>query len=391
VTRRSVFLILIVLWASQARALPVTFLVTPPTGTAAELAVYLAGDFQGWQPGDPAWQLQPTGDGRWALTAEFTTDQGLQFKFTLGSWLTVEKDSGGAEIANRLHVVTRADTLHLVVGAWADGRPVQRPETITGRVETFSLPDFLAGRRVWVYLPSGYEDRGDCRYPVLYLFDGQNVFNEATSFAGEWRVDETLEQLISAGRVAPLIVVAVDNGGGQRTAEYTPWPSRQYAGSGGGQDHLKQWLEFLLPHVNATYRTRSGADQTGLGGSSLGGLMSLYGGFAHPEIFGRVGAFSPTLHTADERLLRFCAEQPDRPPTVYVDMGTREQGFFSDRDHNGTDDAVDLLRRLQKVLQGRGYLGGWDLLLVEDEGGQHNEAAWARRFPAAVEFLFPAE
>ena len=383
--------LLTALASPAALAVPLTFLVAVPADTPAGAAVHLAGDWQGWRPDDPAWRLTPAGPDRFTLTADFPVGGGLQFKFALGSWLTVEKGPGGEEISNRLHVVAGPDTLRLTVAAWADGRPVERPTTLTGRVDVITVPGFLAGRRVWVHLPAGYDSESERRYPVLYMFDGQNVFNDATSFVGEWQVDESLARLTSAGRVAPLIVVAVDHGGANRLAEYTPWPAAGHAGSGGGQDHLQAWIDHLLPHIEANYRTLSGPAHTGLAGSSLGGLMSLYGGFAHADVFGRIGAFSPSLLIAGTPVFVCCAEAPGRPAALYVDMGTREEGNLTDRDGNGTDDYVDALRRLGTILQERGFVGGWDLLSVEDEGGRHNEQAWARRFPAAVEFLFPPE
>jgi pullulanase len=386
-----VLILALCLGCGEAHAVPITFLVTPPSGTTGDATIHLAGDFQGWRPGDPDWQLEPTGDGRFVLTADFAHELGLQFKLTMGSWLTVEKGPGGVEIANRLHVVSGPDTLRLEVVAWADGQEAPRADTLTGRVETITVPGFLDGRRVWLYLPPDYDLDTSRRYPVLYMFDGQNVFNEATSFVGEWQVDETIESLLSAGRITPLIVVAVDNGGDRRTGEYTPWSSPHYSGSGGGRDHLRHWIEILLPYINSHYRTQATPAQTGLAGSSLGGLMSLYGGFARPEIFGKIGVFSPTLHVTTAKLHQLCAEQSRRLAAVYMDMGTREAGNFTDHDHNGTDDAIDALRRMQDVLQARGYVGGWDLLVVEDAGGRHHESAWARRFPAAVEFLFPPE
>ncbi len=381
--------LLTVAWAlltPVCQAAPVTFVVTVPHGP-----VFLAGDFQGWQPGESAWQLAPQADGTFSLTRDFAPGRGLRFKFTGGSWLTVEKDAAGGEIANRLHVVAGADTLRLTVASWADGKPAARPRTIVGQVETWSLPGFLAGRRVWVYLPPGYAADTGRRYPVLYMFDGQNVFNEATSFAGEWRVDETLEQAIAGGSVRPLIVVAVDNGGGGRLREYTPWAVSAHAGSGGGRDHLREWVTTLVPYVNRRYRTLPGAAHTGLAGSSLGGLMSLYGGFARPDVFGKVAAFSPSLTIGGAALLAYCADQPACPQLIYADMGGREEGNRVDRNQDGIDDHVAALRGLGRLLVGRGYIGGWDLLLVEVPDARHNEEAWARRFPAAVEFLFPAE
>lgn len=387
----SAALVGVLLLCVSAQAVPVTFVVRPPVALPAEVAIYVAGNFQNWQPGDAQWRLKPTDDGAYMLTADFVLDQGLQFKFTQGSWLTVEKGAGGEEIANRLHVVTAEASLEFQVASWASGQEERRADTITGHVETITVPGFLDDRRVWVYLPPGYGEQPDRHYPVLYMFDGQNVFNTATSFVGEWQVDESLERLIAAGEVAPLIVVAVDNGGDRRTEEYTPWGDRYHFYAGGGQDHLQSWVEVLLPYINSQYRTHPDPEHTGLAGSSLGGLMSLYGGFTYPETFGKVGAFSPTTHLSKGRLFEYCAEQPRQPGQIYMDMGSREEGNFTDKNKDGTDDYIEAVRRMSDVLSGRGFVGGWDLLVVEDEGAHHNEQAWSRRFPAAVAFLFPPE
>lgn len=268
----------------------------------------------------------------------------------------------------------------LALGAAAPSCPQQ--------LETISLPEFLDGRRVWVCLPAGYHDQTRLRYPVLYMLDGQNLFDAAASFAGEWRVDETLADLTAQGRVAPLIVVGVDNGGPQRLAEYTPWPDARHGG-GAGREHLQQIITVLMPAINARYRTLTGPQHTGLAGSSLGGLMALYAAFAHPDVFGRVGAFSPSLWWAGEMMTSLAARQPKPPVRLYLDMGTRENRLLQDGDGNGRDDAVDRLERLRAVLLRLGFVPGEDLLTVVAEGAIHNEAAWAARFPGAARFLFP--
>lgn len=373
-----------------AVAAPVTFVVTPPKNTPPAIEIYLAGDFQGWQPGHKTWHLQRLDDGRFTITADLKVGSTIQFKFTRGSWLTVEKGKAGVEIANRSHLVSLADTLHLKVIGWASGKVVPRADTVVGAVELLSWPDFLDERQVWVYLPPGYESDTQRDYPVLYMFDGQNVFNEATSFAGEWRVDETLEHLIAEEKVAPMIVVAVANHGSRRIFEYTPWIISHRAESGGGQEHLRAWVDILIPRIDAHYRTEVGPENRGLAGSSLGGLMSLYGGFAYPEVFGKVGAFSPSLLMAGSVVFEFCAQQSGFPRVLYMDMGTREDGHLSDRDHDGIDDHIAALRQLREVLIKRGSLVGENLMVVEDADARHNESAWSRRFPEAVTFLFPA-
>jgi pullulanase len=378
---------LLVLCASPGAVADTTFRVAVPDGTPPDAKVYIAGDFQSWQPGNPDYQLEKKGENLWQITLPLVEGQALQYKFTLGDWDHVEKGPEGQEMQNRLHKVTGGETLNLKVFRWAQGE--KKPSTRSGNLQTLTVPGFLNDRRVWIYLPPGYENEPEKRYPVLYMMDGQNVFDDATSFAGEWKVDETLEELIPAGRVAPLIVVAVDNGGDLRGNEYTPWPSEVRRYGGGGGEHLQIWVDTLLPYINANFRTLTGPQNTGLAGSSFGGLMTLYGAFWHPEVFGRCGAFSPSIMFAGNQIPDKITGSDKPDVTLYMDMGTRETGNLKDGDGNGLDDNIDILRGVASLLADQGFVGGWDLMVVEGDGHRHNESYWARRFPAAVEFLFP--
>lgn len=375
--------------AAPAAAIVVAFDVTVPADTPADATVYLAGDFQGWNPGAPDWALARGADGHWRREAAFTAGQSLQFKFTLGGWGRVEKGPLGEELQNRL-LVARADTtLHLVVAGWADGAPPR--DTSTGDIRPLDVPGFLDGRRVWVWLPPGYDAAADRRYPVLYMLDGQNVFNAATSFAGEWDVDESLAKLIAANEVEPLIVVAVANGGSRRALEYTPWPLAEFREpTGGGAQHLQLIIDVLMPVVDRTYRTQKGPAHTGLCGSSFGGLMALHAAWARPDVFGRLAALSPSLDWAGHAPLQMVASRPRPDVRLYADMGSRERGNLVDADGNGVDDSIDDLRALRQALLQEGFTEGNDLLVVEGDGARHNEAFWARRFPGAIRFLFPA-
>lgn len=380
--------------ASAAAAAVVEFEVAVPADTPVDATVHLAGDFQGWRPGDAGWLLNRGQDGLWRRAVEFVDGRPLQFKFTLGCWDRVEKGPAGEELQNRLHVAARDTVLRLVVARWADGSP-PRPSA-TGDIRPLDVPGFLGGRRVWVWLPPGYDAEPDRRYPALYVLDGQNAFNVTTSFAGEWEIDESLARLIAAGEVEPLIVVAVANGGALRTQEYTPWPGPDPAApagaraAGGGADrHLDTIIAELMPAVDAAFRTRRGPEHTGLCGSSFGGLMALYAGWARPDVFGRLAAFSPSLIWAGDGPWQMIAGRERPPVRLYTDMGTRERGNLVDGDGNGLDDAIEKLRALREALLRRGFSEGRDLLVVEDEGARHHEAYWARRFPGAARFLFP--
>ncbi len=370
----------------QRDTAPVTFRVTAPETTPPGDPVFIAGDFQGWNPGDPAYQLADQGGLIYEIALDLTVGTAIQFKFTRGDWSKVEKGPNGEEIPNRTHAVTAAETLELTVANWAD---LPANSTITGDVTTHTVPGFLNGRRVWVYLPPDYHVHTELRYQVLYMFDGQNVFDQATSFAGEWEVDESCETLIPAGSMAPIIVVAVDNGGLGRIDEYTPWYDPGFGAGGGGEEHLQEFINVLMPWVNANYRTLTGPHNTGLAGSSLGGLMALYAVYAHSDVFGLIGALSPSIWWSGHELLDYASGQPKPPAKVYMDMGTLESGPTRADGGKGVRDSIDDLRAMRDLMIGQGFVLDFDLMVVEDEGGQHNEWYWAQRFPVTLQYLFP--
>ncbi|GJM43318.1 MAG: hypothetical protein DHS20C21_01600 [Gemmatimonadota bacterium] len=262
------------------------------------------------------------------------------------------------------------------------------PTSAAGQVVTRHFDEVLNARPVRIYVPPGYDESSD-RYPVLYMLDGQNLFDEATSFAGEWGVDETCDREIAAGRLRPIIVVGIDNGGFDRMTEYTPWPDADRGVGGGAREHLQAIVRALKPRIDAEYRTLPDAAHTGIAGSSLGGLMTLFAALEAPRTFSRFAALSPSLGWANERVTREFESGRPRDARVYVDMGTLEMRRVRDRNHNGVDDSIDLLRAFEDVARRRLHRPDDDLLVVEDEGGVHHESAWARRIGDALVFLFP--
>ncbi len=244
---------------------------------------------------------------------------------------------------------------------------------------------YLADARdLIVYLPPGYEVGGERCYPVLYLHDGQNLFDPATSFikGRTWRVRETADASILAGEVEPVIVVGVYNTGNRRLAEYTPEKDWQMGGGEADSYGLLLTRE-LLPWIAEHYRVQAGPSHTGLGGSSLGGLVSLYLGLEYPEVFGRLAVMSPSLWWNQRSILQVVnrrAGEIENRPRIWLDAG----------DHEGRmtlKDAEQLARKL------RGF--GWkleDTLHFERvRGGTHDEGSWAGRVGPMLKFLFPAE
>jgi predicted alpha/beta superfamily hydrolase len=229
-------------------------------------------------------------------------------------------------------------------------------------------------RDVQVYLPPSYR-AGGCHYPVVYMHDGQNLFDSRTSFAGEWQVDETMERLAPAGIEA--IIVGIPNAGARRMDEYSPFRDARHGG-GLGDAYLRFIIETLKPRVDRRFRTKPDRAHTGIMGSSMGGLISLYGFLRHPDVFGFAGGMSASLWHAQRAVLGYARDAPRWSGRCYLDVGT-EEGRRTVADARVM---ARLLRR--KALRSRGHL-----LFVEDRGARHHEAAWAARFETAIRFLLP--
>jgi len=374
-------------WAAEAndRAVRLTLVVTRvPANTPADAELFVASNVHGWSPAPPAGRLGRTAEGAWVARLSVPPGARVEYKLTRGSWETVEKGPRGEERPNRMVQVGHEDVeVRLTVAAWADQvAPSPAGHTTSGDitvVDAFPAPELGGSRRLWVYLPPGYAS-GERRYPVLYMHDGQNLFDASSSFAGEWEVDESLDTLVREGRLDGLIVIGVDHAGEGRLDEYSPWRDRQLGKGGRGDVYAGFLVRTLKPYVDRTWRTLPDRDHTGIAGSSMGGLISLYAGLRYPEVFGRVGVFSPTLGFAARLPMRYVrAARARLPQRIYLDMGGAESG------HPGQDrDLVELAQAAASALE----TGGFEVRLVIDAPARHHESAWAARFPGAVLWLF---
>jgi predicted alpha/beta superfamily hydrolase len=235
-------------------------------------------------------------------------------------------------------------------------------------------------RDLIVYLPPGYHEQTQRRFPVLFLHDGQNLFDGATSFIPgmDWHVGQTADYCIQASLVEPLIIVGIYNAGKQRLGEYTPTRMPKLGG-GRANRYAKFLLEEVRPFLLRNYRVLSGPENTGIGGSSLGGLVSLYLGLRLPHVFGKIAALSPSVWWNRRVILRFADAAPVDPlPRIWLDIGTREGGRI-----------VEDVERFREILLGKGWRLGPDLHYQRVEGAEHNEAAWAQRVAPFLQFLFP--
>ena len=266
--------------------------------------------------------------------------------------------------------------------------PDMAEHTLTGNIHRHSRFEsrLLRTRRdILVYLPRGYRRQRRARHPVLYMQDGQNVFDAATSFAGvEWGADETAQRLIRKNLIEPLIIVAADNTGDNRIHEYAPTRgvfqeagARKKRSRGLGRQYGRFLIEELKPFIDKTYRTRPEAEFTGLVGSSLGGLLTMALGLWFPNVFTRLGVLSPAIWWDDQIIVRMVEQLPNKLPLkIWLDTGTHEDGW-------------ERTRTLRDALVEKGWKLYDDLQYLEVEGGEHTEGAWATRMDPLLRFLFP--
>ena len=253
-------------------------------------------------------------------------------------------------------------------------------------VQGFESPELDNRRDILIYLPPSYLS-SIRRYPVIYMHDGQNLFDAATSYAGEWYVDEAMEELAGAGIEA--IVVGIPNIGDRRFHEYIPFPAPDLPDVQ-GDEYVAFLADTLKPIIDRDFRTLTDVASTGIAGSSLGGLISLYAMFRRPDVFGLAGVFSPALRWGQNGIFPFMRQVPYARGKIYLDVGTAEgiglaEGGPSQQSLAGQ--YLAQVRKMNQLLLGKGYRTGDNLLYVEEEGGIHHESAWARRLPHALRFL----
>ncbi len=347
------------------------------TATDDDRPVYVAGNFSDWLPDIDQFQLRPSGPGQYVLDLP---DAGslpdlLVYKYTRGGWDTVELDEHGQAVPNR--VVWRSEGYrHDLVPHWRWLDAPADPNTLLPLLDTlgdeFYMPQLDTTRRIRVVLPYDYARIGK-RYPVLYLHDGQNLLGGGSGY-GSWEVEWQMANLASR-RNHELIIVAIDHGGDNRITEMIPEQTR--IGPGRGMDYLRFIAETLKPHIDATYRTRPDSSHTGIGGSSLGGLISLYGGLRFPDVFGRWLVFSPSLWVTGDVYAEARHVQLSKPTRLYLYGGERESRHM-----------LPSLERLQTALLSSPSHDRLDINLVTNPDGRHTESDWAQQFATAITWLF---
>jgi len=379
--------------AQKAAMVKVLWKVTVPNDTPSGSKLFIAGnidEFGPWQPN--AFELKPTTDGKYEASLDLPVGTRIEYKVTRGSWATVEKSIEGAEIKNRFVTIKGSQTIEIAVASWAIAKP-KPSSSATGDLRWLDRSSQMlqSPRRITVWLPPGYRDNLQIRYPVVYLLDGQNVFdNQRAAFGVEWQADETAKKLAQDSIPRPLILVAIDNSK-DRFDEYTPVPHRIADTLTGGRadDHLNFITSELKPWIDQEFRTLTAPEATAIVGSSLGGLFVLHALHKRPDVFGKGASMSPSLFWGNQHMLEVFSK-PDRNGTetkqrLWVDMGTLEG-----KSPDGQTKAVEQTKKLVELLQTH-YQDRYLVEMMIEPEAQHNESAWANRLPAALEFLFPSQ
>ncbi len=367
------YVILMVLNVMAANRCRVTFRVSV-RDLSPEDTVYIAGnqpELGGWYPGVTPLVKQP--DGSWEIYFYFKKGTVLEYKFTLGTWAREALGTDGRTPPNSRFEVRDDTILTSYIPHWKKEQP-DPAKGITGRVEynRQMRGKGILPRDVVVWLPPGYNGHPEQRYPVLYMHDGQNILDPSTSFAGcDWRMDETADSLIRAGKLSPLIIVGIYN---------TRDRDQEYSDTTKGKAYMEFLIRTVKPWVDNNYRTLPEAEHTATMGSSMGGLISFLLAWNYPDVFHQAGCLSPAFLYQKYRSVNQVLQYKGKYKNIkfYIDDGS--EGLEKQ--------LLPGCERMISALQKNGYRNGSDYYWYYDTGGSHNEAAWSRRVWRALLFMF---
>ncbi|MDE3236582.1 MAG: alpha/beta hydrolase [Bacteroidota bacterium] len=361
---KKLFLLLFGMMCLSANAQYSVRLVVTDVATKKNDDIYVAGTFNNWNPKDELYKLKPFGGSRKGIVIKDIAPGNYAFKFTRGSMDKVECMADGRDISDRVLDINADLVMEYTIAGWKDDYP-EKPKQYTASPQVkimdtaFAMPQLNRKRRIWLYLPKNYT-LSSKTYPVVYMHDGQNLFNDQTSFSGEWGVDECLDSIQKlTGR--ECIVVGIDNGGEKRMSEYNPYDNDKF-GKGGGKQYVDFIVNTLKPYIDAHYRTKKGPAYTYIAGSSMGGLISLYAVMQYPSVFGAAGVFSPAFWVAPalyEQAKKFITTSNYR---LYFYAGKKE-----------SETIVGDMQKMEELLK---HNPNYEIKEVINPLGQHNEKYW---------------
>ncbi len=336
-------------------------------------SIYVAGNFNNWNPASAEAGFMINADMPFVEIKNLPAAE-YQFKFTRGSWQKVQVKPGGGDVENHLLTLISDTIIDVFIAAWMDDYiPIAKQHTTSPNVHildtAFAMPQLNRTRRIWLYLPPGYA-KSKKRYPVIYMQDGQNIFDDYTSGYGEWGIDECLDSITTINKAA-CIVVGIDNGP-KRMNEYNPFEFKDF-GKGEGDEYVDFIVSTLKPYIDKRYRTLSSKHNTIIAGSSMGGLISYYAVLKYPEVFGKAGIFSPAFWTAEKINALTDSTGGQISGKLFFYMGGNEGGSYID----------DMKNITEKLGNNSSAL----IYEVIDAEGIHNEQAWRKWFPEFYKWI----
>lgn len=340
-------------------------------------AIYLAGNFNNWAIADDSYRMDKIDQGkfRYYFPTDAILPETIEYKYLRGDWNGVELDEYGNTTPNRV-IDTKQEKIEDYVPRWRknglDYDPAFLPE-IRIISENFEIPQLIKTRRIAALLPHNYAET-DRRYPVLYLQDGQNLFDEFAPY-GNWGLDKKLAVMAEKGQ-GDIIIVAIDHAEAERISEFTP-SAKTKLGKGQGKKYVRFLADTLKPYIDKNFRTLPSRSTTGIGGSSMGGLISVYAGLMYPEVFGRLMIFSPSLWAAPNMHFHAINLEAASDVKIYLYGGGEESANM-----------IPNINNFKSAIEKQGIEANIEFKISIDPKGKHNEARWGEEFPKAAEWLF---
>lgn len=348
------------------------------TGEADERPVFITGNFNKWNPRDASFQLKQIDPNNYCIEIEDDVlTNTIEYKFTKGGWENVEIDQYGSITPNRKVLKSLGKTSDTIENWRLNWGPFKEEffpivEIIS---EEFYIPQLERSRKVWALLPYDYYVSNK-KYPVLYLQDAQNLFNEGSAF-GNWEIDKKLSILAEYSR-GDVIIIAIEHGSEERIKEYI-FDNDNITNGSEGKKYIRFITDTLKPFVDENYRTKKDRDNTGIGGSSLGALISIYSGFLYPEVYSKLLIFSPSLWVEPNNNFPMMSFRVPYKTKIYL--------------YGGEQEGSKMVKRIQVF---ENYLKKWEKKNFFDfeyktsinPEGSHSEFYWSQEFPRAIEWLF---